>query len=176
MRAELDDFKEKYGLKASMISAVDLLKGIGKFSNMNVVEVEGATGYIDTNFEGKAAAAVNEFKNGQDFVYIHVEAPDECGHRNETENKVKAIELIDKKILGPVVEELRKMGDFKVLVTPDHATPLSLRTHTNDPVPFFIYDSTKDYDGVETFNEKTAKDTGIYISTGHKIMQEFING
>ncbi len=96
VRANLVDFKEKYGLKGSMISAVDLLKGIGKFSGMNVVNVDGATGYIDTNFEGKAAAAISEFENGQDFVYIHVEAPDECGHRHEIENKVKSIELIDK--------------------------------------------------------------------------------
>ncbi len=100
VRANLENFKEKFGVKASMISAVDLLKGIGKFAGMNVVEVEGATGYIDTNFDGKAEAAINEFKNGQDFVYIHVEAPDECGHRHEIQNKVKAIELIDKHILG----------------------------------------------------------------------------
>jgi len=173
VRANLDDFKEKFGLKASMISAVDLLKGIGKFSNMNVVDVKGATGYIDTNFEGKAQAAINEFKNGQDFVYIHVEAPDECGHRNETENKVKSISLIDKLVLAPVVAELEKMGDFRVLVTPDHATPLSLKTHTNDPIPFFIYDSTKKYDGVNGFCEKTAEATGWYIENGFTIMSEF---
>lgn len=173
VRAELDDFKEKYGLKASMISAVDLLKGIGKFSGMNIVEVEGATGYIDTNFEGKAQAAIKEFENGQDFVYIHVEAPDECGHRAEVQNKADAISIIDKVILGPVTEALRKMGDFKVMVTPDHATPLSLKTHTNDPIPFFIYDSTKPAEGALCFNEKTAKETGLYIDEGFRIMKDF---
>ena len=168
VRAELDDFSKKYGLNGSMISAVDLLKGIGKFSNMAVVNVDGATGYIDTNFEGKAAAAVEE------FVYIHVEAPDECGHRNEMENKVKSIELIDRLILGPVVEELRKMGDFKVLVTPDHPTPLSLKTHTNDPVPFLMYSSNKAENGVKDgFCERTAGETGIYIEKGFTMMKKF---
>ena len=173
-RANLDDFKGKYGVKGSMISAVDLLKGIGKFSNMNVVSVEGATGYIDTNFEGKAEAAIKEFENGQDFVYIHVEAPDECGHRNEMENKVKAISLIDHLILSPVVDALEKMGDFKVLVTPDHPTPLSLRTHTNDPVPYMIYDSRVKKNGPASDNEKTAKETGIYVSEGYSLMKNFL--
>lgn len=175
VRANLDDFKEKYGLSGSMISAVDLLKGIGKFSNMAVVNVEGATGYIDTNFEGKAQAAIDEFKRGQDFVYIHVEAPDECGHRNEMENKVRSISLIDELILGPVVDELRKMGDFKVLVTPDHPTPLALKTHTNDAVPFLIYDSTNAKEGVKNgFCEKTAEETGVYIEKGFTMMRRFI--
>lgn len=173
-RANLDDFKGKYGVKGSMISAVDLLKGIGKFSNMNVVSVEGATGYIDTNFDGKAEAAIKEFENGQDFVYIHVEAPDECGHRNEMENKVKAISLIDHLILSPVVDALEKMGDFKVLVTPDHPTPLSLRTHTNDPVPYMIYDSRVKKNGPDSYNEKTAKETGIYVSEGYSLMKNFL--
>ena len=174
VRANLVDFKEKYGLKGSMISAVDLLKGIGKFSGMNVVNVDGATGYIDTNFEGKAAAAVSEFENGQDFVYIHVEAPDECGHRHEIENKVKSIELIDKYVLEPVVEYLKSTGEaFRVLITPDHATPLSLKTHTNDPVPFMIYDSSKENNGVKSFNEKTASETGLFVEKGHTIMDLF---
>jgi 2,3-bisphosphoglycerate-independent phosphoglycerate mutase len=173
VRAQLDDFYEKYGLHGSMISAVDLLKGIGKFANMRVVNVPGATGYIDTNFEGKAQAAIEEFKSGQDFVYIHVEAPDECGHRNEMENKVKAISIIDKVILGPVTDYLRSTGDFKVLVTPDHATPLSLKTHTNDPIPFFIYDSTKEMSGVDGFCERTAAETGLFIQPGYTIMQKF---
>ena len=139
VRASLTPFTEKYGLKGSMISAVDLLKGIGKFSGMNVVHVPGATGYMDTNFEGKAEAAIKEFENGQDLVYIHIEAPDECGHRYEIENKKKSLEIIDDKILGPVLKALDKYDDYKVLIMPDHATPLSLRTHTNDPIPFLIY-------------------------------------
>jgi 2,3-bisphosphoglycerate-independent phosphoglycerate mutase len=173
VRANLDPFVEKYGLHGSMISAVDLLKGIGKFSGMDVVEVPGATGYIDTNFEGKAQAAIEEFRRGQDFVYIHVEAPDECGHRAEVQNKADAISLIDQKILGPVVEQLRQMSDFKVLVMPDHATPLSLKTHTNDPIPFFIYDSRNPAEGVEGFCEATAKATGLYIDEGFRMMQDF---
>ena len=156
-----------------MISAVDLLKGIGKFSGMKVVEVEGATGYIDTNFEGKAAAAIQEFRDGQDFVYVHVEAPDECGHRAEVQNKAKAISLIDHKILGPVIEELKRMGDFKVLVMPDHATPLSLKTHTNDPIPFLIYDSRNPKNGPDTFSEATAKETGLYVDEGFRMMKDF---
>lgn len=176
VRANLINFKEKFGVKASMISAVDLLKGIGKFSGMNVVEVEGATGYIDTNFEGKAQAAIDEFKNGQDFVYIHVEAPDECGHRHEIENKPKAIEYIDKLVLNPVNAYLKGTGeDYKILITPDHATPLALKTHTNDPVPFMIYCSNKPQNGVEHFNENTAKETGLYVETGHSLMNKFIN-
>ncbi|MGN1317982.1 MAG: cofactor-independent phosphoglycerate mutase [Lachnospirales bacterium] len=173
-RASLTPFIEKYGLKASMISAVDLLKGIGKFSGMNVVNVPGATGYIDTNFEGKAKAAIEEFEKGQDFVYIHVEAPDECGHRHEIENKVKSIEIIDEKILGPVKEALEKYDDYKILVIPDHATPLELRTHTNDPIPFMIYKKSNPTLGGE-FSEKGAKETGIFIENGPKIMEYFIN-
>lgn len=174
VRASLMPFAEKYGLKGSMISAVDLLKGIGKFSGMNVVHVPGATGYIDTNFEGKAEAAIKEFANGQDLVYIHVEAPDECGHRYEIENKKTSLEIIDEKILGPVLEALEKYDDYKVLIMPDHATPLSLKTHTNDPIPFLIYKKSNPTIGGE-FTEEGAKASGIFIENGHKIMEYFIN-
>lgn len=174
VRASLTPFTEKYGLKGSMISAVDLLKGIGKFSGMNVVHVPGATGYMDTNFEGKAEAAIKEFENGQDLVYIHIEAPDECGHRYEIENKKKSLEIIDDKILGPVLKALDKYDDYKVLIMPDHATPLSLRTHTNDPIPFLIYKKSNPTVGGE-FTEKGAKESGIFIENGYKIMEYFIN-
>ena len=174
VRAELPNFKEKYGLDATMISAVDLLKGIGKFSGMEVLQLPNVTGYIDTDFDGKANAAIDAFKRGKNFVYIHVEAPDECGHRGEIQNKVRAIELIDEKIVGPVTAALRQMGSFRVLITPDHATPLSIRTHTNDPVPFMIYDSEKPRQGVEDYCERTAKMTGLYIDTGYTIMNHFL--
>ena len=176
VRANLDAFSQKYGLNGSMISAVDLLKGIGKFSGMKVIDVEGATGYIDTNFEGKAQAAIDELLNGQDFVYIHVEAPDECGHRFEIDNKVKSLEIIDKKILGPLLNAMDKAGeDYKVMILPDHATPLSLKTHTNDPIPFMIYKSYDNVDGCDTFTEDTAKSTGLFIDNGYTIMQYFID-
>ncbi len=174
VRASLMPFTEKYGLKGSMISAVDLLKGIGKFSGMNVVHVPGATGYMDTNFEGKAEAAIKEFANGQDLVYVHVEAPDECGHRYEIENKKKSLEIIDEKILGPVLEALEQYDDYKVLIMPDHATPLSLKTHTNDPIPFLIYKKSNPTIGGE-FTEEGARASGIFIENGHKIMEYFIN-
>lgn len=174
-RKPLASFKDKYGLNASMISAVDLLKGIGKFSGMNVVTVPGATGYLDTNFEGKAKACIDQLANGQDFVYIHVEAPDECGHRYEIDNKVKAIELIDEKILGPVLKALDEYDDYKVLIMPDHATPLALKTHTNDPVPYLIYHKKKEVEGVDCLCENSAKETGNYIPVGHTVMDKLVS-
>ena len=176
VRKPLASFKDKFGLNASMISAVDLLKGIGKFSGMNVVNVEGATGYLDTNFEGKAEAAAKEFAAGSDFVYVHIEAPDECGHRHEIQNKVKAIELIDQKVLAPLIEALKAYGEYRIMILPDHPTPLALRTHTNDPVPYLIYDSRVRKNGVDCFCEETAKQTGIYVPTGHTLIDKFIKG
>ena len=171
----LDNFSEKFGKKGSMISAVDLLKGIAICAGMNSVDVEGATGYLDTNFDGKCKAAIEEFKKGADLVYIHVEAPDECGHRGEIENKVKAIEMIDEHILGPVVEFLRGYDDFAVLVCPDHPTPLSIRTHTSTPVPYLIYDSKNEINsGVKVFCEKEARETGNYIEKGFTMMNYFL--
>ena len=166
----LDNFSEKFGIKGSMISAVDLLKGIAICAGMNSVDVDGATGYLDTNFDGKCKAAIEEFKNGADLVYVHVEAPDECGHRGEIENKVKAIEMIDEHILGPVVEFLKGYDDFAVLVCPDHPTPLSIRTHTSTPVPYLIYDSKNEINsGVKVFCEKEARETGNYIEKGFRL-------
>lgn len=173
-RANLEAFKELYGLDATMISAVDLLKGIGKFAKMNVAQVDGATGYIDTNFEGKAQAAIDALKNGSDLVYIHVEAPDECGHRHEIANKVKSIEIIDEKILAKILPELEKYDDYKIMILPDHPTPLPLMTHTNDPVPFLIYHKGDEKHGVDTINEETAKSTGTFIAKGPDIMKFFI--
>lgn len=171
----LDNFSEKFGKKGSMISAVDLLKGIAICAGMNSVDVDGATGYLDTNFDGKCKAAIEEFKNGADLVYVHVEAPDECGHRGEIENKVKAIEMIDEHILGPVVEFLKDYDDFAVLVCPDHPTPLSIRTHTSTPVPYLIYDSKNEINsGVKVFCEKEARETGNYIEKGFTMMNYFL--
>lgn len=174
VRKELMPFEKKYGKKGAMISAVDLLKGIGKFTGMDVIDVEGATGYIDTNFEGKARAAIDTLNGGNDFVYIHVEAPDECGHRFEVKNKVRAIELIDEKILAPILEAFKNQ-DLSILICPDHPTPLELKTHTNAAVPFLIYDSTRFVDGVECFCEETAEKTGNYISVGHTLIEQFLN-
>lgn len=169
-------FTDLYGIKGSVISAVDLLKGIGIAAGMNTPEVEGATGYIDTNFEGKANAAVNELKNGADLVYVHIEAPDECGHRNEPENKVRAIELIDEKVLPVIINGLEEIGeDYKIMILPDHPTPIVTKTHASDPVPYMIYKKSAEKDsGVESINEDTAKATGIYVDFGPSMMKKFI--
>jgi len=170
----LPGFQEKYRLKGSVISAVDLIKGIGVCSEMAIVEVEGATGNVHTNYLGKAKAALEELAKGQDFVYIHIEAPDECGHRAEMENKVLSIEKIDKEVVGTLCAGL-KGQDYKIMVLPDHPTPLSVRTHTLDPVPFVIYDSTKPTGKQAVFHEKSASQTGIYIEKGFKLMEMFIS-
>ena len=173
--ARLPSFADKTGLSGGVISAVDLIKGIGKLADMEVIEVEGATGYIDTNFDGKAQAAIDALARGLDFVYIHVEAPDECGHRHEVENKVRSISLIDEKILAPVLDALEKYDDYKIMILPDHATPLSVRTHVSDPVPFLIYQKSKAADsGLTEFDERAAAKTKRYVEPGHTIMQQFI--
>lgn len=174
-KASLDSFKERFGVTGAMISAVDLLKGIGKLAGMDVISVDGATGYIDTNFRGKAEAAVNALKSGKDFAFIHIEAPDECGHRGEVGNKIKAIEIIDKEILGYILSELDKSGGYRIMILPDHATPLSLRTHVKDPVPFLIYENGVNKDGKTVFSEKTAAETGVFIEKGHELMKMFLS-
>ena len=171
----LKDFKGKNGVSGAVISAVDLLKGIGICAGMATPEVEGATGYIDTNFVGKADAAIEEFKKGTELVYIHVEAPDECGHRCEPENKVKAIELIDELVLKRVKEYLDSANeDYRILICPDHPTPLLIKTHSSDPVPYLIFDSRKSLSGVDTFTEATATATGRFIEHGPSIMDRLL--
>lgn len=170
-RPQLQNFHERFGLKGSVVSAVDLLRGIGRLAGMNVCEVEGTTGYIDTNYTGKMQAALQELQNGQDYVYIHVEAPDECGHRGEVQNKVKAIEDIDRLILGPLLEELPRLGDYTVMVLPDHPTPLDIRTHVSTPVPYLLYRSNAEQDsGITSFTEQSAETTGLLIDPGYTLI------
>lgn len=174
----LTNFYEKFGLRGAVISAVDLIKGIGVCAGLDVIEVEGATGTIHTNFRGKAEAALHALKHNHDFVYIHIEAPDECGHRQEIENKVRSIELIDGLLVKTLKEGLDKLGDdYRILILPDHATPLALRTHTADPVPFLIYDSTQLQNGTgRGYDEAAAADAGIMLGEGYLLMEQFLNG
>ena len=174
-KPRLPSFTDKWGISGTVISAVDLIKGIGLCAGMKSVDVEGATGNVHTNYDGKAEAAINAFKEGADLVYIHVEGPDECGHRAETDNKVLSVELIDRKILSPVYEYLKATAeDFKILVLPDHPTPIEIRTHSMEPVPFFLYDSRKDVRGVAAFTEATAAETGLYIPDGFTLLERVI--
>lgn len=171
----LPSFGDKWGLQGAVISAVDLIKGIGICAGMRSIDVDGATGNVHTNYDGKANAAIDAFCDGADYVYVHVEGPDECGHRAELENKVLSIELIDKKILAPIYEYLKSTGeDFKIMVLPDHPTPIRIRTHSIDPVPFMIYDSRNEKNGVDTFCEESATNKGLYIENGYTLMDELI--
>lgn len=173
----LASFQEKYNIKGAVISAVDLLKGIGICAGLDSIDVEGATGNIDTNFIGKAMAAVEALDRGKDFVYVHVEAPDECGHRHEIDNKVKAIELLDSQVVKPILDGLKKHAEYRVLVLPDHPTPLSLRTHTSEPVPFIIYDSTNEVQSPAlSYDESEAVKSGLFVENGYKLMDLFIKG
>lgn len=172
-RPALQPFEALYGIKGGMVSAVDLLKGIANCAGMEVAEVPGATGYIDTDFEGKAKAALDLLQRN-DLVYVHFEAPDECGHRNEPENKVKAIELIDSRVLPILEEGLEQYEDYKILLLPDHPTPIVTRTHASDPVPYLLYQKSAPQQGVDTLNEETAKSTGVYMDNGPTMMPHFL--
>lgn len=175
-RPSLSSFEEKTGKKGAMISAVDLLKGIAIGASMHVISVEGANGGLHTNYEGKAQAAVDALtKDGYDFVYVHLEAPDEMGHQGSVERKVEAIENLDRRLLTPIVEGLRMAGeDFRIAVLPDHPTPLCIRTHTGDSVPYLIYDSANEQDHTVRYHEEEAAKTGRMIAQGHDLIRRLL--
>ena len=172
----LTSFEEKYHVKGAMISAVDLLKGIAVGAQMHNIEVEGANGGLHTNYVGKAQAAVDALtKDGFDFVYIHVEAPDEMGHQGSVSDKIKSIELIDEQIIGTVAEQLAERGvDYRMLVLPDHPTPIRVRTHTAEPVPYMLYDSTMVCEGASMYTEKTGQLSGIMWEEGYRLMAHLL--
>lgn len=174
-KPSLSSFYDKYGIKGTAISAVDLIKGIAICAGLNSVDVEGATGTLHTNFDGKAKAAIHEFKDGKDFVYMHLEGPDECSHQGDMEGKIQCLESIDEKVLKPIVSYFREAGeDYRVLIVPDHRTPLSIRTHSADPIPYVIYDSTKEEeaDPLRSFNE-TSGAKGEYFDSGYALADFF---
>ncbi len=171
----LPSFTDKFGLKATVISAVDLIKGIGICADMMTVDVEGATGTVNTNYKGKAQAAIDAYKNGSDLVYLHFEGPDEHGHGGQADLKTKSIELIDSMALSPILDYLRNCGeDFGIMILPDHPTPVRVRTHTREPVPYIIYSSNNSNKGIDIFSESNCK-SGRYISDGWKLMDYFID-
>ncbi len=169
-------FQEKYGLKGAMISAVDLLKGIGNYAGLEVIDVPGATGDIDTNYEGKVEAALDAL-NHVDFVYLHIEAPDEAGHEGDLDQKIEAIELFDQRVVGPVIQGLKASGhEWRVLLLPDHPTPIAIKTHTRDPVPFAIMGKGIEPDSVDRFDEDAAKCGGYGLVEGQKLVERTIGG
>lgn len=175
-RPALTSFEEKTGKKGMMVSAVDLLKGIAVGAGMGVALVEGANGGLHTNYEGKVAAAVKAVtQDGYDFAYIHVEAPDEMGHQGSVERKVRAIEYLDTRVIGPLTRQLEAAGeDFRLLVLPDHPTPIRVRTHTSDPVPYLLYDSTAPQEHTWNYNEKEGRASGKLIPVGHTLIEYFL--
>jgi 2,3-bisphosphoglycerate-independent phosphoglycerate mutase len=169
----VQSFEERFGLSGAIISAVDLVKGIGKYLGFERIEVEGATGYIDTNYEGKADAAVSAFSR-HDIAVVHVEAPDECGHQGNVKDKVRAIEDVDRRVVGRILDAMSDLTDFRMLVTPDHPTPIELRTHVAEPVPFAMCGT-----GIEPvhelpYSERAAARTGLTIERGHELMAYFL--
>lgn len=172
----MPSFAERFGLNGGVISAVDLIKGIGICAGLRAIAVPGATGYLDTNYQGKAEYALQALEQG-DFVYLHVEAPDEASHNGDLEAKIAAIEDFDKKVVGTILKGMEDKGDYRIMVLPDHPTPLEIRTHADDPVPFVIYDSTqKRPSGAGGFNEQEASKSGMVIKEGHTLMERLVRG
>jgi len=175
-KPKLDNFEEKTGKKGAMISAVDLLKGIAVGAGMKVMEVEGATGSLHTNYEGKAQAAIDALlKENCDFVYVHLEGPDEMAHQGLIPEKIQSIEWIDSRIVAPILSAMAQSGEsYRVLILPDHPNPIRYRTHTGDPVPYILYDSTMERRAIRRYSEKEARATGIFEPQGHKLMERFL--
>ncbi len=173
-KPNLDLYKDKFGVSGAVISAVDLIKGIGKCAGLDVIDIEGATGTVTTNFDGKADAAIKALRDGADFVYVHLEAADEAGHRHEIENKVKAIELIDRKIVAPLVAAMEEDNEeYAILIMPDHPTPLAIRTHTRDAIPYLIYKSSENHTIKNiSYTEADAAKTGNVVSRGYRLIRK----
>ena len=175
-KPKVQNFKEKTGLTGAMISAVDLLKGIAVGAGMKVYNVPGATGSIDTNWEGKAQAAIDALlKDGCDYAYIHVEAPDEMGHQGRVEDKIKSIEYLDSRLIARVKQAMEAAGEgYRMLILPDHPTPLRIRTHTSNPVPYLLYDSTREQKKRERFTEESARNADNFEPNGYKLLERFL--
>jgi 2,3-bisphosphoglycerate-independent phosphoglycerate mutase len=173
---EMNTLRDRFGLKGGVISAVDLLKGIGHYAGLEALPVEGATGYTDTNYSGKAVRALKYLENN-DFIFLHVEAPDEMGHEGNTEGKITAIENFDEKVVGRVLEAMKERGDFRIAVLSDHPTPVHVRTHVSDPSPVAVYSSVtgENLMNCDLFGEKSAKEGHVMISPGHLFIEYFIN-
>lgn len=172
----LSPFEEEHAMKGGIISAVDLVKGIGMLAEMRVIEVAGATGNYDTDFKGKAEAAADALIGGLDFVYIHMEAPDECGHHGDVEHKIYSIEQIDGVVIPTLIKRLESAGEkYAILVTPDHPTPCACKTHVSEPVPYLIYSNAKNLgSGANRYTEDEAKKTGIYVADGFKLIERLL--
>lgn len=171
----LSCFEEKNGVKGMMISAVDLLKGIAVGAGMGVAHVEGANGGLHTNYEGKVQAAVEALKDGYDFAYIHIEAPDEMGHQGSIEKKVQSVEYLDQRVIHPLLQKLEAEGlPFRLLIMPDHPTPIRVRTHTSDSVPYLLYDSGQELNKDWNYNEKEAARSGNFIARGHTLIDKLL--
>ena len=167
-------FKEKFGIEGSVISAVDVVKGIGRYAGLEVINVPGATGYFDTDYEGIARAALKSLEK-KDFIFVHIEAPDEAGHMGDFRAKIKSIEDFDNKVVGTVLRGLKSFSGYRVLVLPDHPTPLKLRTHTRDPVPFAFWGTDVESDGMPSFSESSARKGSLHLKEGWKLMELFLN-
>ena len=172
----VENFEKKTGLKGSVVSAVDLVKGIGFCAGMDVIEVENVTGNIDTNFEGKAKAAADALLGDSDFVYLHFEAPDECGHHGDADGKIKSIEYLDERVLKYLLTRFDEAKiDYSIMILPDHPTPIATKTHSREPVPFLIYKSTDEKISPDAvYTEKYAASTGLFVEEGHKLLDMFI--
>jgi 2,3-bisphosphoglycerate-independent phosphoglycerate mutase len=171
----MEPLTEKFGIRGGMISAVDLLNGLGVYAGLEVLKVEGATGYIDTNYTGKGEKALEALEQS-DFVFVHVEAPDEMGHEGNTEGKVKALEDFDEKVVGTVLGGIARFGDFRVLVLSDHPTPVAKKTHVSEPSPFAVLSSipADNLKNAEGYSETAARASGIVVSPGWKLMGGFM--
>jgi 2,3-bisphosphoglycerate-independent phosphoglycerate mutase len=174
-KPKLPTLKERFRVMGSVISAVDLVRGLGVLAGLNVIRVAGATGYLDTNYQGKAEAALCALKEGDDLVYLHVEAPDEVSHEGDFQKKLRAIEDFDARIVGPIVEGLRQFDEYSILLLPDHPTPVSLRWHTSDPVPFLIYRSGDVQIRLKrAYSERAAQASGVFVSDGYRVMEQLV--
>lgn len=173
-KPDFQKFAERYGVEGSIISAVDLLKGLGRLLGLEVIDVQGATGYYDTNYEGKAAAALKSLEN-KDFVFVHVEAPDEAGHNGDLKEKILSIERFDRMIVGSVLKAFKRKNNFRLLVLPDHATPVSLKSHVSDAVLFGLFGKDITGNGFLNYSEKEAEKSKLYFEKGYELMEYFIS-